>query len=663
MKKEDLDKLRETLRKLFAMLGSSNEHERNVALQKIDEIAAKHKMSWNDVLELVGIGGKSEGKNDTANLFEELLKARRKQADILIDLAGAADKFRTADCRVWADIHIGGHRETWPVRSAGFKRWLRHRFWTDQKTAPTSEAVEACLCHLEAAAHCEGSPLREVYIRVAGLDDRIYLDLCNDDWTVIEVDASGWRAVEPPPVRFHRTAGMLPLPLPASGGTLSELRNLLNVSADDDFVVLVGDLLAALRGRPPYPVLAMAGPAGASKSTALRFLRDLIDPHQIEPGALPNEVRDLAIASSKRFVLAFDNLSGIPVPISDMLCRLSTGGGFAIRSLYSDDEEVVFSHTRPVMLAGIDDVAGRHDLSDRTSSLALEHIPEPSKKVLSEIRATFESARPRILGRLLDIAAHGLRNLPHTHLTRYPRMADYARWMAACETAEWPAGTFGRAFAANKESLAAASLEADVVATLIVEMLEGGTGWTGTAKELLTQTDNRASDQQKRNKHWPKTPRALTVRLRHASEILRAQGWRVEFARAPGGSRTRVVTISACQTERENLRPDSPYRPESNKTNCLGRDDRRDANDGDEFCVSRPSLCNQLILHGSGRWDGRDAKIPHPSGESTNRVVCAYCGEADPPPQTCGWNGQSVMLHLDCEEYWVREHEAEEDFK
>jgi hypothetical protein len=44
-------------------------------------------------------------------------------------------------------------------------------------------------------------------------------------------------------------------------------------------------------------------------------------------------------------------------------------------------------------------------------------------------------------------------------------------------------------------------------------------------------------------------------------------------------------------------------------------------------------------------------------------VVCAYCGEADPPPQTCGWNGQSVMLHLDCEEYWVRAHEAEEDFK
>ena len=76
MKKEDLGKLRETLRKLFAMLGSPNEHEKNVARQKIDEIAAKHKMSWNDVLELVGIG--DSGKDDTARLFEELLKGRRK---------------------------------------------------------------------------------------------------------------------------------------------------------------------------------------------------------------------------------------------------------------------------------------------------------------------------------------------------------------------------------------------------------------------------------------------------------------------------------------------------------------------------------------------------------------------------------------------------------
>src|SRR5262245_4468091 len=219
MKKDELKKLGETLRKLFGLMGSDNEHESASAKAKIHELQKKHELSWNDVLELAGISG-SDKKDDTASIFEELLKRDRKQADILIDLAGAADKFRTADGRVWTDFYLDGHRETWPVRSAGFKWWLRHRFWENQKTAPTSEAVEACLWHLEAAAHCEGAPMREVYIRVAGLTDRIYLDLCNDDWTVIEVDAAGWRAAKESPVRFQRTAGMLPLPLPTSGGTL-----------------------------------------------------------------------------------------------------------------------------------------------------------------------------------------------------------------------------------------------------------------------------------------------------------------------------------------------------------------------------------------------------------------------------------------------------------
>ena len=228
------------------------------------------------------------------------------------------------------------------------------------------------------------------------------------------------------------------------------------------------------------------------------------------------------------------------------------------------------------MLAGIEDVAGRHDLADRTSSLGLERIPELSKKVLSEMHAAFKSARPRILGRLLDIAAHGLRSLPGTHLTRYPRMADYARWMAACETAEWEAGTFARAYAANKASLAAVSLEADTVASLVVEVvLKGKHGWSGTAKDLLAELNNGASDQQKRDKHWPKTPHAMAGRLRRASEILREQGWTVEFDRAPRAGRSRIITIAPAP-EKEGFGSSTsssrPFQP-TNQPNLEPRQD------------------------------------------------------------------------------------------
>jgi hypothetical protein len=456
------DKLRDRFRKLFAMMGSDNEHESYSAKEKIHELQRKYKLSWNDVLELVGIG--SNGRGDGSNrLFEELLKRTRKQADVLIDLAKAASLFRTDDGSVWADIMIDCHRETWSVRSSGFKRWLLHRYWQEKKSTPNAMSVEAAIAHLEASAQYDGSPQRSVFIRVAQHHDgKIYLDLADDGWNVIEIAADGWRVIKDPQVRFQRTPTMAPLPMPQKDGHLTLLRNLVNVRDDDDFIILVAWLLAALRGKPPYPVLAIAGPAGAAKSTLLRFARDLIDPNKLDPGALPKETRDLAIGATKRFVQAFDNLSGIPAEIADALCRLSTGGGFAIRSLYTDDDEKVFSDTRPVVLAGVEDVAGRHDLADRTCHLTQAEIGENTRKLKEHLDAEFERARPLILGRLLDLVAHGLRNLAKTKLERMPRMADFAHWIAACETAEWEAGTFAKAYEANRGALVDVSMEADI---------------------------------------------------------------------------------------------------------------------------------------------------------------------------------------------------------
>ena len=42
------------------------------------------------------------------------------QADILINIAQAAELFHTPDRVGFADLNIDGHRETWPIRSKGF---------------------------------------------------------------------------------------------------------------------------------------------------------------------------------------------------------------------------------------------------------------------------------------------------------------------------------------------------------------------------------------------------------------------------------------------------------------------------------------------------------------------------------------------------------------
>ena len=51
--KEVPGKVRDKLRKLFALIGSDNAGERETARTKIDELLAKHKKTWNDLVDLI----------------------------------------------------------------------------------------------------------------------------------------------------------------------------------------------------------------------------------------------------------------------------------------------------------------------------------------------------------------------------------------------------------------------------------------------------------------------------------------------------------------------------------------------------------------------------------------------------------------------------------
>ena len=248
-------------------------------------------------------------------------------AKILLEIAQEASLFRTADLTAYADIIVDGHRETWPVRSKGFRRWLTRNFFEKTGGAPCSEAAQSALSVIEARAHFD-APEKPVYLRVAEHEGTIYLDLCDNRWRAVEISGDGWQIVDDPPVRFRRAPGMLPLPEPKGGGSIKDLRAFLNLAHDDHFVLLVAWLLGALRARGPYPVLALAGEHGSAKSTCSTILRRLIDPSSAPLRALPREDRDLFIKATNGHALTFDNISGLPPWLSDTLCRLATGGGF-----------------------------------------------------------------------------------------------------------------------------------------------------------------------------------------------------------------------------------------------------------------------------------------------------------------------------------------------
>ena len=392
--------------------------------------------------------------------------------------------FHTATGIAFADLLIDGHRETWPIRSKRFRAWLRRRHYEATGEALSAAAIRSALDLLEARAQFD-APERTVHIRVAEHAGRIYLDLADERWRAVEIGAEGWRVIGSPPVRFRRPPGMLPLPEPETGGSIEALRSLLNIPSQNEFVLVVAWLLATLRSDGPYPLLAVSGEQGSAKTVLSKLLRALVDPNAAPVRALSREQRELMIAANNGHLLAFDNLSAIPAWLSDALCRLASGGSFAVRQLYTDDDEVLFQAARPILLNGIEDVVSRADLADRAIFLTLAPIAEEQRRSEAELWREFEVARPRILGALLDAVAHGLRELPRVRLDRLPRMADFAIWATACETALWSAGTFARAYEANRKAAVADAVDADPVAACVREIMAERSTWTGSAADLL----------------------------------------------------------------------------------------------------------------------------------------------------------------------------------
>jgi hypothetical protein len=166
-------------------------------------------------------------------------RGKQTQADRLIEIAAGehVELYHTPDGTAFADIEVNGRRETWQLKSAGFRGWLRRQFYLETDGAPNAEAMSTAMGVIEARARFDGVE-RMVYLRVAELANKLYLDLCNAAWSAVEVDDNGWRIVKKPLVRFRRTPGMLPLPDPESGGSLDELRKHLHVD-DNGYVLAV----------------------------------------------------------------------------------------------------------------------------------------------------------------------------------------------------------------------------------------------------------------------------------------------------------------------------------------------------------------------------------------------------------------------------------------
>ena len=465
-------------------------------------------------------------------------------------MATELEVFRTDD-GPFATFPVRGHRETAPLvkrdaATSAVGRWLIHRFREKHRSAPRTQAVTDVVNALAAQAEQDG-PEREVSLRLAAHGDAIYWDLANDQREVVAITRDGWQLITDPPVRFWRPDNMAALPRPEAGGRIQDLKALLNFAYDDDFILLVLWILAALQPEGPYVVLLLSGEQGSAKSTTAKLLRRLIDPVRRAPTrALPKDERELRIAAHSEHLAAFTNVSTLTPALSDALCRMATADGFAARELYTDRGSVVFGGARPIIVDGIVEFARRPDFLDRAWLVHLPPIPPVRRKSERELWIQFDAIAPGLVGVLCDAITAGLRHRDTIRLRESPRMADAVRWVVACARHfKWSQRRVLRIINANHRSTRAAALAASVVADAVQRWADarGVETWVGTATELLSEVKSVVNKVVRESREWPSNARTFAERLRREAPLLQDSGIHVTPDLKVGHKRTRLIEI------------------------------------------------------------------------------------------------------------------------
>ncbi len=454
-------------------------------------------------------------------------------------------------------------RETCRITSSRFRDWATAVYF-ELFEKPKQGVLEFAINAVKANVML-GKAQREVHIRTAGDTLCYFIDLGTPDWHAVRIVEGEWKIIPDPPVKFRRERGMLPLPVPSPGGSLEELRSFVNVSSEDDWRLLVAWVTAALRPIGPYPILNLTSEHGSGKSTQARLIRSFVDPNAAPLRAQPKEGRDFVITANNSWMIALDNLSGLSPWLSDALCRMSTGGGFATRKLYTDSDEVIFDAKRPVLLNGIGDSATRGDLADRCVTLHLPSIPPEKRRTEQELFEQLSLATPRVFGALLDVLAGAKQELETVKLASMPRMADFARWGVAVERAiGWPAGSFLAAYNANRAEVNQTAVESSPVVTAICDCVAHRSDgqWSGTCKEVLRLINDGADERTRAVEFWPKSARGLRAALGRYAPNLRGLGWHIAFSSEQGrgrGSRGRTVSLRA-PLKVDDVVDDPPHR-------------------------------------------------------------------------------------------------------
>lgn len=482
------------------------------------------------------------------------------------------------------DPHIrvkqGEHWKIFPVnnKSRGFKRWLAQQYYKETGSAPNTEALMGAISVIEAKACFEGKKYT-LHNRVCWHDNAIWYDLGTGE--AVRITANGWQIIKDPPILFKSYRHQKPHEQAkiTEEGDAKKVLIFVNLKDDGLKILFIVSLISCFIPDIPHIVFIVHGVKGAAKSTFLKIIKELVDPSEVQILSFPRDKVELIQMLSHHYVSPFDNVTSLSEWQSDSLCRASTGEGNSKRELFTDDEDFIYSYRRCVGLNGINVVATKPDLLDRSILIELTQIPKKERKSESAFWQSFNELKGEILSGIFSVISKAMAIKPQIRLKELPRMADFAEWgCAIAEVLEYGQDAFLGAYYANMQEQNREALESSPIGEMVILFMEDRPLWEGKSSELLSELEKLAEANKinLKQKGWPKAPHSLSRRLNDIKTNLLDEGIIFEKSRDENKRTLILRKISANSVSSDipsgTQAGDSKKDDATTKTNCQNID-------------------------------------------------------------------------------------------
>lgn len=474
--------------------------------------------NWKSLRELVG-----EPPIKTSEASSD-----KKQADQIISMAKKFQYFKDDLHEHYVAVDHEDYFDILSLDSRTFKLFLLKMYRDKHHTTPADSAINSAIQVLKAEAEFSGNQ-RKLEKRIAKNNDKFYYDLADDSWEVIEIDKNGARIAEDPPILFLRTKNMQKQYQPDFNAKPEELLKLVDkhfrLKTKEDELLFATYLVSSLVPDIGHPILVVHGEKGSGKSFAMRQIKSIVDPAVQELLVFPQANKDLAVSLSNNYMPVFDNMDTLSAAKSDILCQAATGGAFTSRTLFSDAEETILSFKRSIGLNGINIVATRPDLLDRSILIELERIPRDKRLTEKQLWKNFNADIPKILGAAFNALSKAMAIRDDLKLKEVGRMADFNYWgYAIAEALNIKGGgaSFQEAYLGNQESANMEAIESHPIASGIINLMNSRSKWQGSVTELLEALQIIALKHgiDTKNKLWSNDANVLSRRLREIKSNL-----------------------------------------------------------------------------------------------------------------------------------------------